>query len=67
MDRVSSLSCTILRNRAHCMAMFLLLINFDIGDFIRWLGGVYTHDHITLDPIHRATNSLRLHFNEMIF
>ena len=37
----------------------LLLLDFNVGDLIRWLGGVYTHDHIPLDPIRRAVAETR--------
>ena len=41
------------------MAALLLLFDFDMGDLIRWLGGVYLHTHIPLDPIRKAVHNLR--------
>ena len=36
----------------------VLFFDFDIGDLIRWLGAVYTHAYITLDPIKAAILAL---------
>ena len=41
------------------MAALLLLFNFDMGDLIRWMDGVYLHTHIPQDPIRRAVGDLR--------
>ena len=46
-------------HRAHLMAAALLCVDFWLGDLIRWLGGVYTHDHIPLDPIRAAIVATR--------
>ena len=56
---VSGLSKTISRNRAQRLAQLALLLDFNIGDIIRWLGGAYTHDHIPLGPIRQAVAALR--------
>ena len=55
----AKLSSRLSRNRAHRMAMLLLLFDFAVGDMVRWLGGTYTHDHISLDPIRSAVAELR--------
>ena len=59
MPPVEALSPTILSLRAYKMAAMLLLFDFNIGDLIRWLGGVYTHEHIPLDPIRQAVEATR--------
>ena len=50
MGTVASLRPTISGHRAYTMAARLLLLDFNVGDLIQWIGGVYTHDHIPLDP-----------------
>ena len=55
----ANLSPRLSRNRAHRLAMLLLLFDFEVGDLVRWLGGTYTHDHIPLDPIRSAVAELR--------
>ena len=59
MGPVSGLSKTISRNRAQRLAQLALLLDFNIGDIIRWLCGTYTHDHIPLGPIRQAVADLR--------
>ena len=46
MGPVASLRSTISGRRSYTLAAMLLLLDFNVGDLIRWLGGVYTHDHI---------------------
>ena len=45
--------------RAMDLAAALLLLDFDVGDLIRWLGGDYCHEHIPLDPIRAAIAQVR--------
>ena len=59
MPPVEALSPTISARRAYKMAAMLLLLDFNMGDLIRWLGGVYTHEHIPLDPIRQAVAATR--------
>ena len=59
MPPVEALSPTISALRAYKMAAMLLLLDFNMGDLIRWLGGVYTHEHIPLDPIRQAVAATR--------
>ena len=39
------------------MVAMLLLFDFNMDDLIRWLGGVYTHEHKPLDPIRQAVTA----------
>ena len=57
---MSKASPKIFRYWAYKSAALLLLFDFDIGDLIRWLGGIYTHAHITLDPIKTVISALHL-------
>ena len=47
------------RSRAYLLSAALLCLNFSVGDLLRWLGGVYTHSHIPLDPIRAAISEIR--------
>ena len=58
MGPISGLNKTISRNRAQRLAQLTLLLDFNIGDLIRWLGGAYTHEHTPLAPIRQAINDI---------
>ena len=45
--------------RAYGLAASLLLLDFNVGDLIRWLGGAYTHEHIPMEPILTAISAVR--------
>ena len=59
MGPVAAAPQSISPTRAYRLAALLLLFDFDLGDLIRWLGGVYTHDHIPMGPIRDAVEELR--------
>ena len=59
MGPISAAATSISKPRAYRLAALLLLFDFHVGDLIRWLGGVYTHEHIPLDPIRTAVAALR--------
>ena len=59
MGPVSAATPTISDPCAYRLEAFLILFNFDGGDLIYWLGGVYTHAHIPFDPIRTAVAVLR--------
>ena len=54
MAPISEASSSLSKSRAYLLAAALLVVDFDVGDLIRWLGGVYTHDHIPMEPIRAA-------------
>ena len=56
---ISAASKSISSTRAYCLAALHLLFDFEVGDLIRWLGGIYSHAHIPLDPIRAAVDALR--------
>ena len=43
----------------------LILFDFDVGNLIQLLGGVYTHDHIFMTPIVEAVVALRQHAHRL--
>ena len=45
---VNESSSSILLSSTYPLVAFLLLFNFDVGDLIRWLDGVYIHEHTPL-------------------
>ena len=59
MGPISAAATSILKPRAYRLTAFLLLFDFRVGALIRWLGGVYTHEHIPLDHIRTTVADLR--------
>ena len=47
------------RRRAVDLSAALLLLDFNVGDLIRWLGGEYCHEHIPLEPIRAAVDQIK--------
>mgnify|MGYP005694889421 CR=1 FL=1 len=46
-------------HRARDLSAALLILDFNIGDLIRWLGGDYCHEHIPLQPVRDAVAQIR--------
>ena len=61
MGPVSQAPDTISGHRAVDLSAALLLLDFNVGDLIRWLGGDYCHEHIPLGPIRTAVDQIRHH------
>ena len=61
MGPISLAASSLSRRRAYDMSAVLLLLHFDVGDLVRWLGGDYTHDHVPLQPIVDAVAAIRNH------
>ena len=59
MGPIKEASPSLSRGRAYLLAAALLVLDFSVGDLLRWMGGVYTHSHINLDPIKRAVDEVR--------
>ena len=59
MDPVNEAPDNLPHSRAYLMAAALLCFHFSVGDLLRWIGGVYTHNHIDLEPIHNAVSEVR--------
>ena len=58
MGPISAAASDISHRRAYDLASALLLMDFHVGDLIRWLGGDYTHDHIPIEPIEEAVAAI---------
>ena len=56
---VTEESSSTLSTQAYCLSALLILFDFDMGNLIRCLGGIYSHKHITMDPIIEAVEALR--------
>ena len=59
MGPIKEASPSLSRGRAYLLAAALLVLDFSVGDLLRWMGGVYTHAHINLGPIKRAVDEAR--------
>ena len=59
MGPISEAPSSLSRSRAYDLAAALLLLDFQVGDLIRWLGGDYAHDHIPMAPIEEAVAAIR--------
>ena len=59
MDSISMADPNLSHKRAYGLAASLLLLDFNVGDLIRWLGGAYTHEHIPMGPIRTAISAIR--------
>ena len=59
MDPISSAEKNLSHKRAYNLVASLLLLDFNVGDLIRWLEGAYTHEHIPMGPIRTAISAIR--------